>query len=156
MKRDEAIVPLSRDHHTALLFCWKIRQALKMKVSVSRIAPYILYFWQDHLQTHFDEEENIVFVIKEDAYCQKAVMEHRQIEKMFIALNNEGVDEILLQKLTDALDHHIRFEERVLFPHLERQLSADQLKTIGNMIHQSHHQVKMDEYKDEFWKQQKH
>lgn len=33
MKRNENLVPLSRDHHFGLLCCWKIRQGIKKEVS---------------------------------------------------------------------------------------------------------------------------
>ncbi len=61
IKRNENMVPLSRDHHFGLLFCWKIRQGLKAKIDLERIRKYILHFWKSHLEQHFKEEETLLF-----------------------------------------------------------------------------------------------
>jgi len=37
IKRNEALKPLSRDHHHGLLLCWKIRQGIKLNIEPERI-----------------------------------------------------------------------------------------------------------------------
>lgn len=143
---------MSRDHHVALLFCWKIRQGVKLSADEKRINQYVLHFWENHLRQHFQEEENILFILKEDALCQKAVMEHREIEQIIDAMKDNAASEVMLSSLADLLDQHIRFEERTLFPHLEQKLSPEQLQIIGETIEQSHSNSSPDKYEDEFWK----
>src|SRR5690242_12263281 len=80
IKRNEHIKKLSRDHHFSLLFCWKIRQGLKMDIETSRISKYVYYFWRQHLQQHFREEEHIFFAPIKDNYVRRAVNEHKYIK----------------------------------------------------------------------------
>ncbi len=60
----------------------------------------------------------------------------------------ENEEDVLLE-LADIVDDHIRFEERVLFPHLQEQLSDEQLEKIGEQIV---NEPLTDNYEDEFWK----
>lgn len=149
MKRDPNIVPLSRDHHTGLLFCWKIRQGLKLNVEPERILPYVRYFWQNHLRNHFAEEENLLFILKEDVVCERAQNEHRSIELLMSQI--EEANKRKLQELTDLLEQHIRFEERELFPYLEEQLTPAQLTDIGMALNSLHERPNLDKYDDAFW-----
>lgn len=148
MKRNENILPLSREHHFGLLFCWKIRQALQKEVDIVRILPYIRYFLQNHLLPHFHSEETILFKY-EDELCQQAIAEHAAIKDLADAILN-GKNKSL-QELIDLLDRHIRFEERVLFPHLEKSILPEALKEIGMQLQELEKEQPKDHYPDEFW-----
>lgn len=147
MKRDENIVTLSRDHHTALLFCWKIRQGIKRKVTTERIHTYVQYFWNNHLEQHFKEEETILFAAIQDSLCEQAIAEHKELRKTIAA--TATTDNLNL--LADTLDNHIRFEERILFPHLEKILAEETLAAIGKRLQAMHETHPKDLYADEFW-----
>ena len=150
MKRNENIVPLSKDHHFGLLCSWKVRQGLKKETEVSRIRNYILYFWKQHLKQHFREEEEILFLYLEDEYTIRIQKEHREIEDIISAMSfSENTD--LISDFADLLEQHIRFEERDWFPHLEEKLDSSALEKIGSELHQIHNEEK-DDYEDEFWK----
>jgi hemerythrin-like domain-containing protein len=149
IKRDENILKLSRDHHLGLLFCWKIRQGLKMGVSPERIAPYVQHFWMHHLQEHFAAEENILFAPQKDILVQKAIDQHRDIRMQIEQIAATAKPEALV-RLADRVDNHIRFEERELFPHLEKMLSKAQLKTIGEQLGKDDTPL-IDDYPDAFW-----
>ena len=152
MKRHESIVALSREHHFGLLFCWKIRQGLKKQVQPERMEPYVKYFWENHLFRHFNEEENLLFASLKDSLVEQAISDHKHIQQL--------VEEIILQKpvqadqlalLATAIDTHIRFEERTLFPHLEKELPEDKLVALGNQLQLLHQTPEEDSYEDEFW-----
>ena len=81
IKRNKHIVQLSKDHHFTLLFCWKIRTGVKLNVDMERIKKYVQYFWGNHIQPHFNEEETILFAPVKDAAVQKALDEHAEIKK---------------------------------------------------------------------------
>jgi len=153
VKRDENIKRLSREHHFSLLFCWKIRKGLKTDVATERIRKYVQYFWQQHLQPHFREEEKIFFAPIKDRLVQRAINEHKYIKQQVEDLanysgNNERKS---LAKIADMVYEHVRYEERDLFPHLERKLSKEQLENIGEQI-EKHHQTSLrDLYEDQFW-----
>jgi len=153
VKRDENIKRLSREHHFSLLFCWKIRKGLKTDVATERIRKYVQYFWQQHLRLHFREEEKIFFAPIKDRLVQRAINEHKYIKQQVEDLanysgNNERKS---LAKIADMVYEHVRYEERDLFPHLERKLSKEQLENIGEQI-EKHHQTSLrDLYEDQFW-----
>jgi hemerythrin-like domain-containing protein len=56
-----------------------------------------------------------------------------------------------LLRLADQLDKHIRFEERELFPHLEKVLQPDQLERIGKLLKEAAGPEEEDRYEDAFW-----
>ena len=153
MTRNEHIRKLSREHHFSLLFSWKIRQGLKMGVAVERIRKYVQYFWQQHLQPHFCEEEIIFFTPIKDRMVQRAINEHKQIRQQIEYLPRySGNDERKsLAKIADMVYEHVRYEERDLFPHLERKLSKGQLENIGEQLEKAHPASLQDQYEDQFW-----
>ncbi|TKK71006.1 hemerythrin domain-containing protein [Ilyomonas limi] len=152
IKRNVHIVKLSKDHHFTLLFCWKIRCGLKFRVEPSRIISYVNYFWQHHMQSHFREEETILFAPVKDAAVQKALKEHAQITEQIQALNadkSNATNKVAM--LADTVDNHVRYEERELFPHLESVLTDEQLNTIGKQLDAQHDPALKDDFADEFW-----
>ena len=153
LKRSENLKVLSQEHHLSLLFCWKIRQGLKADVAVERISKYVGYFWQQHLQPHFQEEEMILFAPLSDSQVQRALNEHKHIRKQVEDLAGNSGDSARkrLAELADMVDSHVRYEERDLFPHLERKLSKEQLENIGQQIKKHHPSSLPDQYEDQFW-----
>ena len=156
IKRNPHIVKLSKDHHFTLLFCWKIRNGLKFEADPSRIKKYIQYFWEQHMQPHFREEETILFAPVKDEPVQKALKEHADIAQQINELNvEEHVSPDRLSKLADMVDNHVRYEERELFPHMEKILTEEQLETIGKQISAQHDSDLKDDFADEFWVKKK-
>ena len=152
IKRNKYIIQLSKDHHLTLLFCWKIRMGLKREIDTNRIKNYIHYFWQTHLQQHFNEEETILFARVKDAAVQKAIDEHADIrQQVNTIINSENIHASALKTLADTVDSHVRYEERELFPHLENELTENQLKQIENELQHAHNTVCKDDFSDEFW-----
>ena len=152
MKRNENIQPLSRDHHFGLLFCWKIRKGLANAIEIERINGYVNYFWLSNLHQHFLEEETILFHQLNDKLCNDGIREHRAIALLIDKINGtEKQNPRAYEELATLITQHIRFEERVLFPHLEKTLSADQLDNIGLALAGLHQKEVVDEYADEFW-----
>ena len=151
LKRNENLLKLSRDHHAGLLFYWKIRQGVKYHIETDRMVKYVKYFWDHHLAWHFKEEEEFLFPTLHDAEVQKALDDHQKIKTFVDKVQVSGMeseDDVLLE-FADTVDDHIRYEERVLFPHLQEQLSDEQLETIGEQIID---EPLVDNYEDEFWR----
>jgi len=152
IKRSKHILQLSKDHHFSLLFCWKIRQGLKLGVDAERIKKYVHYFWQNDLQQHFREEEEILFSPVKDAKVEKAKDDHQRIKNQIENILNSRPEESIskqLSALADNVDAHVRYEERELFPHLEKMLTEPQLETIGRQLKEE--PAPRDEYVVEFW-----
>ena len=153
IKRNINILKLSKEHHFSLLFCWKIRQGLKREVAKERIVKYAQYFRDHHLDAHFREEETILFAPLKDRWVQKAIEDHKQIRHQLEELAGIIEDNAYQQltKLANLVDDHVRYEERELFPHLEKTLSDEQLEAIGKKLDAQQPSPLKDEYADEFW-----
>lgn len=152
IKRNENILPLSRDHHFGLLFCWKIREGLKKNVESERISGYVNWFWETNLHKHFEEEENILFNKLQDEKCEKALQQHKEIERQINNITkNKKADPGAYAALADLIDEHIRFEERELFPFLEKTLPPKILSEIGSQLNTLHTDNGEEIYPNEFW-----
>lgn len=127
LKRVKELQPLSRDHHQALMLCWKIRTGIAKAVSPQRIHHYAQWFYQIHLKPHFLIEEEFVFPVigHGHKHIQEALQQHARLHYLFA---QQDISEQGLMAMQAALEQHIRFEERVLFPEIQRQATAEQLK----------------------------
>ncbi|MDH7460082.1 hemerythrin domain-containing protein [Chitinophagaceae bacterium 26-R-25] len=152
IKRSEHLIRLSREHHSGLLFCWKIRQGLKKNADAERIKKYVEYFWQHDLADHFREEEDILFAfLKDNDKVKKAFREHVEIKALIDSITENATPETgQLIDLADAVDNHIRYEERELFPYLETAFTPEQLMKIGEQLNAGPSAA--DNYTDEFWR----
>lgn len=154
IKRNENIASLSREHHFSLLFGWKIKNGLKFNIETHRIAKYVIHFWENNLQTHFQQEEETLFAVRPDSMIDRALAEHVLIKNEVVSIQNPASEEALIQHLNNIAElvtNHVRFEERLLFPHLEKILTPEQLKNIGHELNNMLDEPLQDNYSDEFW-----
>jgi hemerythrin-like domain-containing protein len=152
IKRNKHMIPLSQDHHSGLLFCWKIKEGLKKGIDAVRIKSYINFFWENHLNEHFREEEVLLFNRIEDPLTRQAKQEHAMLTEHIKQMNyNEAGNNPDFLTFAELMTNHIRFEERVLFPHLEKVLPTSTLKTVGAYLEQQHEQPFKEDYPDRFW-----
>ncbi len=147
LKRHKSIVPLSKDHHQALLLCWKIRTGFKKNIEPQRIKSYSNWFWKNHIQPHFNIEEKHVFPVlgNELDLIKKALAEHRSLKKLFEAETDINKN---LSLIVEELENHVRFEERILFGEIQKVATDEALKNI-EIYHQGNF---CDDWEDEFWK----
>ncbi|WGQ09694.1 hemerythrin domain-containing protein [Pedobacter gandavensis] len=153
IKRTEEMKLLSRDHHFGLLFSWKIKQGIAKNIPTIRLKNYLNFFWSRHLKNHFLDEEVLLFNrFDVEEPCVRAKKDHEQIVNLIDGVNaaTEG-DYVVYERLVIVLNDHIRFEERVVFPHLEMVLTESTLSSIGHFLEKQHHEF-IDDYQDEFWK----
>jgi len=150
IKRSKQLTPLSKDHHDGLLFAWKIKQGLKNGADIKLIAKYVQWFWNNHLQQHFREEEQILapYLPADNELVQKMLDEHQEIEAM-IHINENIPDPALLSNLAQAIDNHIRFEERIFFPYAEKLISEKELNFIYEQL--SKDSAQCEKWEPEFW-----
>ena len=151
IKRSEQLTPLSREHHDGLLFVYKIRRGLKNKVAVERISSFVNWFWDNHLEQHFRKEEEVLIPVMpfDDEKMTRMSEEHEEIEAL-VHINRNIADGAILDSIADKINDHIRFEERVLFPHIENQLPVAKLDEILEKLTMD--APSCGEWKDEFWK----
>ncbi len=152
LKRHAALIPLSQDHHFGLLLSWKIRQGLNREVETNRIVDYLDYFVQNHLEPHFQMEEEVLFsfLAKNDLMRKEAEEQHASIRKNYQQIIKAGGDIPQLSEFADELEAHIRFEERKLFQYMQVELLEEDLEKMEESIHAIHQKVQED-WSDEFW-----
>ena len=141
MKRHKSLYPLSWDHHHALVEARHLRLAENAKEAAERFIE----FWQQSLQNHFREEEEILlplfarFTQPDRAEIVETLAQHadirRRIDELIDCLNNGAViDAESLKELASALDQHIRFEENELFPAIESAVAEEELWKMNSQL----------------------
>ena len=144
MKRDEAIAPLSRDHHGSLL----LAQLLKKNAPLYRDLPgnaedkakYAQQQFEAHIKKHFEQEETILALAKDsheaiNTIAKEIITEHRELTALFQSLAVTTDLENTMNTLAIALEKHIRKEERILFPLLQLHCSEELLQEFHNQLH---------------------
>ena len=155
LKRHPALIPLSQDHHFGLLLCWKIRKGFKLEIPSNRIALYVKYFFADHLERHFQEEEQYLFPLMEAGHEKriKAEDQHKQLRQLVASLDDEREQvEAILDTFERELEAHIRFEERDLFQYLQKTLDPSALDNLKQKIEEIH-EPQPERWKDKFWEE---
>jgi hemerythrin-like domain-containing protein len=153
IKRHPALIPVSQDHHFGLLLVWKIRKGIDKEIETERIKKYLNYFMGEHLEAHFQMEENVLFsyLAKNDLLRKQAEQQHQQLrQKQQEIVTHENVPVDLLSDFADELESHIRFEERKLFQHMQKELSENVLEELEIAIKKIHEKV-VEDWQDEFW-----
>lgn len=152
LKRHQAIISFSKDHHFGLLLVWKIRQGIKKTVSADRISKYVLFFFKEDLEKHFKEEEQLLFIKLpvNDILRRQAEADHNIIYKLIDEIRRNMNDIFLLNQLADALEKHIRFEERELFNHLQNNIRIKDLEIIAKRSSNNNSEID-EKWEDVFW-----
>jgi hypothetical protein len=150
IKRSKQLTPLSKDHHDGLLFAWKVKQGLKNEADVRLIAEYVQWFWKNHLEEHFREEEKILapHLPADNELLKQMFDEHENVEAM-IHINENIPDATLLSNLAQAIDDHIRFEERQLFPYAEKIIPEKELNSVYEQLAKEPRHC--EKWEREFW-----
>jgi quercetin dioxygenase-like cupin family protein len=133
VRRHRALVPLSHDHHHALVEARRLRRGADDAEPGAAAAAFLRFFSTETVQ-HFREEEELLFPLAvgfDEARepVVQALLEHQRLHALVAELDARLADgrppADVMRELGQLLDAHVRHEERVLFPLLER-LVADQ------------------------------
>ncbi len=144
MKRHEALAPLSREHHQALI----LAQLLKKNAPVYKGLPelanekasYATAFFNTDLKLHFVKEEAVFGLVmlvspEIETVIKELIDEHRVLTALFHSLGEQAAPPVnTMNRLGELLDSHIRKEERVLFPLLQKYCTNDELRKIGELL----------------------
>lgn len=139
--------PLSRDHHDALMLCFKIRTGIKKQIEPDRIWKYAQWMFANHLEPHFRIEEEFVFPVLDSGHdlIVEVLSQHAALRQAFTG-NAASYTE--LNALADKLESHVRFEERILFNVIQETASPTQLLFIE---HAHKKGISCDDWEDRFW-----
>lgn len=125
MKRHRALIPLSQDHHHALVIARRLRHATEQDAVAT--TSVFLEHWEEHEKLHFRLEEEVLL----PAYAAhgepghptvlRTLLDHLEIRRDVAGLTDAPSLEMLHQ-LGVRLAAHVELEERELFPLIERTL----------------------------------
>ena len=157
IKRSPALVQFSKDHHFALLLIWKVRQGLRFGIESQRINNYIIFFFQNYLEEHFKEEEDLLFVYLDRNNASRTVAEqdHKAVREIMEKIKSDPKNKTISTEFINRLEKHIRFEERELFNELQNALNESDLNIIAEKMDTLHPALKEDNWKDIFWAKNK-
>lgn len=115
MKRHPALEPFSRDHNFGLIL------ARALMEERPNVADQFREAWDRELADHFAEEERLLGPLASPGQRERLIDEHQQIVRLAGGLPESAV------ALGEALDAHIRWEERFFFPVIEATATEEQL-----------------------------
>ena len=129
MKRLQALIPLSHDHHHALVEARRLRRAADRDDDASGAAVAFVRFFRTSSVPHFREEEEALFPLVIDveearALLVQALLDHQRLHALVAALEAGGDVRATMRELGERLEAHVRLEERQLFPLIERVAAA--------------------------------
>jgi hemerythrin-like domain-containing protein len=138
MKRHSSLVPLSHDHHDALVQARRLRRAGEGS-DQNTVAWAFLRFFAKESVRHFREEEELVFPAVLDFPAVReplvqALLEHVRLHALAKALrhalDSDRPITPIMHELGELLAAHVRHEERCLFPLIERHVDDSTLAAI--------------------------
>src|SRR5688572_11152354 len=132
MKRHPTLHPLSRDHHDVLVHARRLR-GLDSRHDAETSRRRFLSYWPT-LALLFDEEERVLASrIRDPALRRRLLDEHADLRRSAAMLATAPSE---AAALGEALRLHVRFEEDLLFPHLDSVLAdADWAAVSGEALH---------------------
>jgi hemerythrin-like domain-containing protein len=148
MKRHPSLHPLSQHHHFALIQALGMRRAAeapeeKREAAVERQAAKFVAFWQKTGHLHFREEEEILLPayarhtrLDQDRDVIRMLADHAEIRAAVQDFEERrGKKEAIPVKaaadLAKLLHDHVRLEENVIFPRIEKVLGEGGLQAMG-------------------------
>ena len=137
MKRAPELAPLSRDHHVALEHALRLRRA-SADDAAAVVAAFLAFLVEDG-RAHFAQEETLLApAVPADRadLVGRMLGEHEEILRRAATLG-ERPEAGAAQELGELLSRHVRFEERELFPLLERRVPVRRLREISRDLARS-------------------
>ncbi len=152
MKRNKNLKTLSWEHHDGLVVSFRLQQGLKKKANVNDMSDYIFHIWDKLLEHHFWQEEQTLSNLKiSSEFTSQMKNEHKQIRNLIGELNKDSKNKNFIEEFAEFLNKHIRFEERQLFPLIEKEVDSNQLDEIGKFL-KDQHITSCKVWNNQFWK----
>jgi hypothetical protein len=136
MRRSEALAPLSRDHHHALVIATALKRADPDRAR--EVARRFVDFLSAHELSHFALEESVLLpaVPEEDvsrSLVERVLADHAYLRGAWQRLRDSGdpPDLSFLHAVGLRLRDHVWMEERELFRYLEESLDPAALAEVG-------------------------
>lgn len=124
MPRTGALLSLSREHHTALVLARAARNAANDQdiAACSAVIARIESHWHTVMAAHFAQEERLIrcaIEMLDPESATRIFADHAELHMLICGpCALEPIARLL--RFADLIATHVRYEERVLFPQLQR------------------------------------
>jgi len=133
MKRSQALIALTREHHHALVLARRAIVAAREASAARALTAVLTEIFSRELEPHFlIEEQKLLPALRdagEYAHAARTLDEHRQLRAL--AQAGAAGETASLSSFGLLLEAHVRFEERELFPLAEAILPANVLAAVA-------------------------
>lgn len=134
MQRSEALRDLSREHHEALVLARRARSAAGDTASAQAQCSHLLERWAAQFEPHFAcEEQTLLPALAQaghPALVACALEQHAALRQLVERLRTGDLQALVAWG--EAMDTHVRFEERTLFPLAQTELEPSVLTEVMN------------------------
>lgn len=143
MKRHDSLIPLSREHHGALILARLIQNDAPpykgLPTDPEGKAQYALNFYKEELIAHFIQEEKIAPLVKNirpelDEMLKTMIEEHVLLHQLFAMISKTSDLPAHLDTLGKTLEKHVRTEEREIFPLIQECCTEEMLDQLAAVL----------------------
>ncbi|MEX2595751.1 MAG: hemerythrin domain-containing protein [Salibacteraceae bacterium] len=145
MKRHEAFIPLSRDHHEILVLAQLLKADApaypKLPTDIAGKLSYAMEVFDNRLMNHIQIEEELLFpkVVGHNAQIDQLIYmlkdDHTEILVRFENLTSDLNILMAMDELGKLLEEHVRREERELFELLQKDLLEEALSALKTHLY---------------------
>ena len=145
ISRHESLYPLSHHHQNGLAIALYLKRAGTdlSSFTIEEVKGKLQLFWEESGNEHFRDEEELLlptFAKYESLHqpeISEMLIEHVQIRSMVHQVLEASGDVLdHMHQLGETLEKHIRQEERVIFPMIEKVLPEEDLQAMHPRFHQ--------------------
>lgn len=140
--RHETLIPLTHDHHHALAQARRLLDVEGMEDQTDRrnLTNDFVNFYFGRAVRHFHEEEELFFAPLIDIpeardLVLRAVADHLRLHALVRGIRRQSAsgeaDQQRLNEISRLLTEHVRFEEKELFPLIERLIPEAELQDLA-------------------------
>lgn len=137
-RRHDSLIPLSHEHHDALLLAWRLLTGDLSKREPQLRAGHVNAFFEYRLVNHLRVEEELLFPTcravlgKEASLIDVLLSDHCELRAKAAAIKAGGHDQV--DSFCVLLERHIRTEERQLFVLAQNRLKPAEMDELGRRI----------------------
>src|SRR5271163_1721381 len=137
-RRHESLIPLSHEHHDALLLAWRLRTGDLSKREPELRAKHVSAFFEYRLINHLKLEEELLFpacrgVLGVEASLIEVLMsDHCELRVKVAAIKSGAHEQV--DGLCALLQQHFQTEERQLSRRTQNRMKPAEIAELGRQI----------------------
>jgi hemerythrin-like domain-containing protein len=137
-RRHESLIPLSHEHHDALMLAWRLLTGNLSKREPELRARHVNAFFEYRLIDHMRLEEELLYPAVravlgvEASLIDVLLSDHRELRAKAAAIKAGAHDQV--HSFCVLLERHIRTEERQLFVLAQNRLKPAEMAELGRQI----------------------